>query len=246
MAKESINFDPISSKKIIGIIFLSFVLVAVVYVVTSGKYNMNPNKSAAMLCQGTCYRANLCDSLDRQTAVGSCSTGYVCCGAKYGGSTPTPAPTATPKTPTPTSCSNDKRCTSLQKGYKRCYDGFIIEKCDGKCWQTETNCGGHNGLDACFSYNNEAQCSSVETHLITSGTCNEKCLSKDGVCLGVGTNDWGSNNKIMSWGDWTKCIPRSGKCSSTVKQLQSGGRYCDGHPPEWTICSCVVNPFMGK
>lgn len=78
------RFSITSSKKILGIIFLSLALVAVTYVVTSGKFNMNPNEDAAMTCQGTCYRANLCDSLDRKTAVGSCSTGYVCCGAKYG------------------------------------------------------------------------------------------------------------------------------------------------------------------
>lgn len=98
------------------LMFLTVGLVAVTYVVNSGKFNMNPNKSADETCDGVCYRNTSCSNLNRKTATGYCTSEYyVCCGSYLTSptpvpSTPTPAPTKSPtpkpKTPTPTPISS--------------------------------------------------------------------------------------------------------------------------------------------
>jgi len=85
----------------------------------------------------------------------------------------------------------------------------------------------------------------IQTPQITSGTCQQKCLSIQGSCLGVGYDIDGTNNQIMSYGNYTSCATRQGTCKSTINRIPSGGVKCSGTLPEWTYCRCQKNPFAG-
>jgi hypothetical protein len=78
---------------------------------------------------------------------------------------------------------------------------------------------------------------------ITSGTCNQYCLSHQGSCLKVGIDSNGTNGQIMSYDNYGSCVPRAGVCVSTVRSLLSGGVKCSGTLPEWTYCRCLKNPY---
>lgn len=80
---------------------------------------------------------------------------------------------------------------------------------------------------------------------ITSGTCQQACLTIQGSCTSVGYDANGMNGQIMSYGNYTSCATRAGKCASTVISIPSGGVKCSGSLPEWTNCQCKMNPFAG-
>lgn len=238
------------------LLFLSVSLVAAAYVVNSGKFNFNPNEDAAMTCQGTCYRANLCDSLDRYSAVGTCYSGYVCCGGKIGGtSTSTPAPTKTPTPrPIPTSACNRKGllhvCHVKSSSEKECMNE-AIQTFGSLGWDVVPNCcslvdcaGANENCYACYVTRiYPTPTPSIQVVKITSGTCSSKCVAIKGTCLNVGTNSDGNNGKIMSWGNYTSCVTRIGTCNSTITKLPSGTTTCSGTLPEWTKCRCKINPY---
>ena len=278
--------------KLLGLIFLSLVLVAGAFVVNSDKFNFNPNEDASTCsidcasnsdcgagyychtttqngeitcatCKltstakpttapstypsgapktcaqngGNCY-ANGCDSISRKKVEGSCFlSGYHCCGAKL-------------PIPTPIPCTS---CTT--EGNKRCLNTTIVQKCVNKCWVTDLDCATINSF--CSKTTSGAICIAQSTptptptgtpppykvYKTTSGTCAQKCVQMTGSCVSVGTDDYGNNGKIMSWGKWTSCVTRTANCNSTIQKIDSGVR-CSNELPEWTNCRCKMNPYV--
>jgi hypothetical protein len=80
---------------------------------------------------------------------------------------------------------------------------------------------------------------------ISSGTCNQKCLSNQATCDSVGYDISGTNGQKMSYSNWTSCTPvKNVTCASTIKSISVPANVtCVNDKPEWIYCRCKSNTY---
>ncbi len=208
--------DPLSLIAV-GVLLVSLAVGAVT--INKKGADFNPNEGAALICLGTCYSGNSCESLARLPADGSCQSGQVCCGAKTGGSvTPTPTPTPTSSSCVSGTCRyGSSSCSSLglKSGNGTCSGGVC-------CGDPLTN-NCTNGDSYCVDDNTVAVCKTDKSGYKTQDCATEyKCDSAQKKCVPKPT---------------TTPSPCAGECFWGISACSTVSRYSSsGACPGSSIC----------